>query len=197
MPSAKLRMGWLIWFGLSRPNTVPLVESNSPCRVCDRSESVMNEHHVIPQACGGAEGPTVILCPTCHDTLHAHALHLVTAMKTNRRAKPRLFWKMAEHELKAQPLVEAIVRAFLTMRPEDSRVIVQLEMNLQQHRLLKMVQSDLGGKKKISQQDVLLYCLRVVAQHRGIANDLQIKSPEDHTTLHQEMWHLPLSVRKP
>lgn len=35
--------------------------------------SPVNEHHVVPRACGGTNGPTVSLTAEHHDTLHAIA----------------------------------------------------------------------------------------------------------------------------
>lgn len=39
---------------------------------------VRNEHHIIPQAYGGVDGPTVSLCSSHHDLLHLIALRLIS-----------------------------------------------------------------------------------------------------------------------
>ncbi len=43
------------------------------CWVC-RSAQGINNHHVIPQAYGGVDGPQVTLCATHHTVIHTQAL---------------------------------------------------------------------------------------------------------------------------
>lgn len=45
------------------------------CYICGKEEFVQS-HHVIMQAAGGKEGPTVFLCPTDHDKIHTVAVNL-------------------------------------------------------------------------------------------------------------------------
>lgn len=44
------------------------------CWICDktpeRDKVKLHEHHVIPRAYGGANGPEVTLCSGCHNLLH-------------------------------------------------------------------------------------------------------------------------------
>jgi hypothetical protein len=48
------------------------------CFVCNAStKGAVNEHHIVPQSRGGKEGPTVMLCPTCHTLLHNVARCLI------------------------------------------------------------------------------------------------------------------------
>ena len=42
------------------------------CSVCSSTDSI-DEHHLIPQAYGGARGPTVDLCANCHALVHKAA----------------------------------------------------------------------------------------------------------------------------
>lgn len=43
------------------------------CWVC-KSVDTLHEHHVIPRAFGGTDGPTVTVCSTCHGALHRAAV---------------------------------------------------------------------------------------------------------------------------
>lgn len=45
------------------------------CYVCG-SPKAIQEHHIIMQSAGGEKGPTVPLCGSCHDEIHAVALNL-------------------------------------------------------------------------------------------------------------------------
>jgi hypothetical protein len=44
------------------------------CYVCEKEHSYINEHHIIPQARGGKNGPKILLCSICHQESHALAL---------------------------------------------------------------------------------------------------------------------------
>lgn len=44
------------------------------CWVCGSREG-LNEHHVVPQSCGGTNGPTVTLCAAHHTVIHTEAYH--------------------------------------------------------------------------------------------------------------------------
>lgn len=41
------------------------------------SENLRHEHHIIPRAAGGIDGPTVSLCDTHHQLLHKVAVRLI------------------------------------------------------------------------------------------------------------------------
>jgi len=41
-----------------------------PCPLCGRDVARRSVHHLIPRSRGGREGPTVLLCPDCHDAIH-------------------------------------------------------------------------------------------------------------------------------
>lgn len=54
------------------------------CWVCERrfidskppGNATRNDHHIVPKAAGGVDGPQVSLCSDHHDTLHKIALRL-------------------------------------------------------------------------------------------------------------------------
>ena len=43
------------------------------CYICEQSLAATQEHHVVPRSRAGADGPTVDLCASCHQTVHAAA----------------------------------------------------------------------------------------------------------------------------
>lgn len=47
----------------------------------------MEDHHVIPQATGGENMPTIPLCGTCHSLVHAQALNILSQQE-NRQLFP-------------------------------------------------------------------------------------------------------------
>lgn len=41
------------------------------CELCNRTVSIITKHHLIPLQKGGKKCPTLSLCPTCHEQIHA------------------------------------------------------------------------------------------------------------------------------
>jgi hypothetical protein len=77
------------------------------CWVCERrfvdatpaGHVSRNEHHIIPRAAGGADGPTVSLCSDHHDALHKIALRLTSGKPyfdllagENEEQRKKLYW---------------------------------------------------------------------------------------------------------
>lgn len=47
------------------------VSKQKSCDICGYPvTSILTKHHVIPQSKGGKSGPIVMLCPTCHCSIH-------------------------------------------------------------------------------------------------------------------------------
>ena len=40
------------------------------CRLCDRLSHTEDEHHIVPREYDGHDLPVIMICPTCHATLH-------------------------------------------------------------------------------------------------------------------------------
>lgn len=41
------------------------------CELCNRSVSIITNHHLIPLEKGGKKLNTIYLCPTCHCAIHS------------------------------------------------------------------------------------------------------------------------------
>ncbi len=151
------------------------------CLICKVSESVMHRHHTTPRCRGGENSPQVDLCSSCHNILHSNAKHLVSCIKGNRKPS-KTFWRDADEEIAAQPLVQLIVKAFITEPLGDPNLEHPLTFNVPTSVLrdLKKLQSDLGAS---SMEKTLVYCVSYVLKSRGIKNA--------KATL--PMWHLPVS----
>ena len=46
------------------------------CCGCSLPSYAREEHHVVPRAYGGTDGPTVSLCLVCHTRAHKHAMRV-------------------------------------------------------------------------------------------------------------------------
>jgi len=47
---------------------------------------MVNEHHEIPQAAGGVNGPTINICTECHDAVHLCAIKFLAGKKADALA---------------------------------------------------------------------------------------------------------------
>jgi hypothetical protein len=141
----------------------------------------MHEHHVIPQCRGGTDGPTVILCPTDHNKIHAEALHIISKIRNPKNKKePKTYWKSEREEQNAKPLVEQIVKAFLSPEPINRTHSVIVNLTTPEFQDFKLLAGDLD----LSQEETLRYCIRFVVRQRGLKNEKQVQS---------QLWFLPSS----
>lgn len=88
-----------------------------PETVCVGCDSTLTEiHHLIPQAKGGTLGPTVWLCSTCHDIVHAQARVLLS---NNPETRKKSYYPNEEIRQRLEPLVEIAALAAKTF--EENR----------------------------------------------------------------------------
>ena len=150
------------------------------CVICEDINSVLDSHHTIPQSRGGVNSVQVLLCPTCHSTLHANAVHIVAKINNpTKNRKGKVFWK-AGLEQNAAPFLEILVKALLTPIPEGFKRehLLTLAVDTETFELFKLLQLDLGLR---SQEQTLKYCLQ---------SKIQDYKNEKRPTEKLHMWHL-------
>lgn len=74
------------------------------CLICKVAEA-NHCHHVIPRANGGLNGPTVMLCGSCHTNLHSTAKAVLCNSK-----KAKSYFSM-EQLINAQHYIRAIIES--------------------------------------------------------------------------------------
>ena len=156
------------------------IVTSQHCIVCDAHEPIMHSHHTTPQCKGGVNSPQVILCPTCHNLIHAHALHLVSCIRKNATPTKR-FWRSERLESNAQRLVQLIVEAFLKPLPTETAIDIPLTFSVSPELKadLQLLQADLGLS---SMEKTLVHCVKFTLQQKGIKNEQK-----------PSMWFLPAS----
>lgn len=142
----------------------------------------MHSHHTVPQCRGGKDSIQVILCATCHNTLHAHALHETARIKNSGKTKEKVFWPNERQRIRALPLVRLIVEAFLT--PIDQLGVplthlVSTSLPTEEFQLFKILAQELG-----SQEKALRFCIQHTLLQKGLVRETH-KNPE--------LWFLPTS----
>lgn len=153
------------------------------CLVCEKSTSNIHMHHTVPQCRGGKHSQQIPLCGDCHTVLHAHALHVFTAIKNNRRST-KSYWSNPQHEERAMPFVGIIVNAFMMpiQSGEPSKHPILTTVDGETMLLLKRLKQDIGAS---SIDATLRYCILKTCERQGIKNE--------QTQGNSAMWFLPAS----
>lgn len=109
------------------------------CWVCP-SKDGLNDHHVIPQAYGGVNGPQVTLCATHHTFIHAVALRPVA----QREPAVMEHTQNLEQRGKLLQLIELIARAKAATKGMERPMMVQQKFNKERSRKLRELKHLLG-----------------------------------------------------
>lgn len=112
------------------------------CLICSKGETeVIHSHHVIPQSCGGKDGPQVDLCAEHHNMIHQFALKLVTSYR--KGIVPEFIWPKNHGDFNvARYLVGEIVKATLTSK--DKKYKFFLEFDQVQREMLELLKQEFG-----------------------------------------------------
>lgn len=136
---------------------MPSVKTSEVCTLCPAQKPVMHSHHTIPQSCGGKDSKQIILCPDCHNILHAHALHMFSCIVAGKTAT-KSFWPNAAHEQRALPYVHLIVKAFVDKRngEVEGTTVLSVVATADLRRKLDLIKKDKGLR---SLEQALAYCI--------------------------------------
>ena len=132
------------------------------CVICKCASTILHRHHVIPRCYGGRDGAQVDMCGDCHTTLHAYALAILAFQ---RNGKPiQNFWKTAEDEDRARPLVAQIVKAAQNYEgPKEYKMMLTLDAET--YNMLKFMKNNLAIS---SLEKTLASCIKLVYNmHHG------------------------------
>jgi|SRR5579885_2122895 len=147
------------------------------CHVCEQPipKDLANLHHVIPQAVGkkGKEGPTVYLCPTCHDTTHRVAEMIRAGKQGLIEERVSVLYKHPPTRKRLYVLANTVAREMEergdNFDPEqDAQVVLQLT---RQHLdRLKLLAGDVRvNGKKLGVANYIQQILLKHLQSKGLA----------------------------
>lgn len=112
------------------------------CWVC-KNPSSLHEHHVVPQAYGGRDGPTVTLCASCHN-----GVHHVADGRDNMQPS---YWVTHETLKKGSALVKIIKDSrVIASKSANKKVQVTLELTAEQAKMLDKLKVMLGESGRVS-----------------------------------------------
>lgn len=103
---------------------------------CCPATTGLHQHHVIPQAYGGVDGPTVTVCGGCHTTVHTAALkapHQWTALIPTA------------NQDKFLQLIQIIYRARMATKNSPNKPMkMQLEFSVERTKKIRQLKALLG-----------------------------------------------------
>lgn len=118
------------------------------CWIC-LSPSSLHEHHIVPRAYGGSDGPTVTLCATCHNGIHHVA--------DGRADMTPDHWVDNDVISRANKLVECIVNArVLASKSANKRSTTILTLTAEETAILDRVKVMLGQTSRVSALKTLI-----------------------------------------
>ena len=110
------------------------------CLICTVSVGV-HEHHVVPRAYGGINGPVVPLCGTHHTLVHTLALK-----KNSLEREKLLAGHTAEQKEKINQLVLIIRRARISAKQFQRPITIQIQFDLETSSMLRQLKHLLGAR---------------------------------------------------
>lgn len=127
------------------------------CWVCS-SGIRFNEHHVIPRAFGGENGPQVTLCSDHHELIHA----IANEIYPNDNPLDALSEHPIEYLGKLSFLVRAInnARRAIDADPRNKKVTFSTVFNHEEHKMLKQLVKTYRSQGLTSQDKVVKWALK-------------------------------------
>ena len=139
--------------------TMPMeLNPNSFCSLC-YSHHNLHVHHIIPRACGGTHGPTIVVCGDCHSGIHHCATLKQSPLEYNKYPQRKQTFP-EKTLLIADKLVNAIQQAETLMQKESKidRKPIRISFVLSGKENRNLV--DLAKHLGISKIDAIKYLIQ-------------------------------------
>lgn len=118
------------------------------CWICT-SPSSLHEHHIVPRAYGGSDGPTVTLCATCHNGIH-HVADGREEMTPDHWVKPDVIER-------ATRLINTIISSrVIASKSDNKRSTTILILSAEETATLDRVKVMLGQNSRVSALKTLI-----------------------------------------
>lgn len=112
------------------------------CWICEGTASLHN-HHIIPQAYGGVDGPQVTLCASCHNGVH-HVADGRIDMRPD-------YWATVSQIEKSNTLIYLIQQArSIASGSDNKQITVTLILTAKEAKMLDAVKRILGSSSRVS-----------------------------------------------
>lgn len=131
------------------------------CWICQRTLAdaggephyIRNTHHIIPQAYGGVDGPTVSLCTSHHDLLHFIALRLISG-----KTYQDLTRDLSTSEFQRIMYLASRIRlaAQYSKNDPNKKIVIPLKINNQLNTMLSEIAKFKGKSKETIVKNLIL-----------------------------------------
>lgn len=95
------------------------------CWVCG-SRDGLHDHHVVPQSCGGTNGPTVTLCAVHHNVIHSEAY---------LKPDDRRFRGAPAAVIKLAYLTQVIYNSYLAIQGQSKPVLKSFRLSVAHQKM--------------------------------------------------------------
>lgn len=148
----------------SIPTNGPVNSKTDPCWICDEQIQLV-EHHMIPRAYGGVNGPTVYICSNCHKNVHAIESEIGSEPfqpdDVLEMIKDKLFYIPETHLTRAFICIKMIIQARDAVEGDPNKSVVFMDrfppVVKNQLRALRTVYPKLNQQKIVRLAIELLY----------------------------------------
>jgi hypothetical protein len=164
------------------------------------NQTKLHEHHVVPRAYGGEDGPTVTLCAECHGLIHELADGLWHTFKRKGawtvRLEKQLHLFDPQVRQKLTYLVHVIMRARLvTLNTKNKAITFSAKFKPDVARMLKV----LTKRLHLSQQKVVVTAITALysATNNSRGNNNEGRGQEQQIVARNEVRRLPALEKRP
>ena len=134
------------------------------CFICHNTPDVEHEHHVTPQAAGGKDLGTIVLCPECHGYAHKEMNRICAAYRKGKGGAASVNWKQSRHSQEVQNATFVVmhgVKSILTF-DGDKTVKTSIALPPEVHQIVMALKQKTGVS---SIPEVIINCILYTARH--------------------------------
>lgn len=154
------REGWI-----ASLSTLYQDASKEACYVCG-STNALQEHHVYPQAYGGRDLPTVMLCASHHNNVHAVVDQCLSRARRNQEMSFK--WPFGGDKARGARLVNTAIYAFFNRLENQRKVQVRYDDNFAAKLLQVQFTLETQHKKRIPLETVFKLAVESLADSLGL-----------------------------
>lgn len=125
--------------------------------------SSLHDHHVIPRAYGGSDGPRVMICNSCHEAIHDAAEKNLTAEQYSIQKAAKKCWNKPEDLYRANHLIKIIQEAKqMASKSSNKTVLISVRLSAKENQIL----SDFAKLNGLSKKNALKQLIIAQTQRR-------------------------------
>lgn len=137
------------------------------CYICHIDPGVPHKHHPILQAAGGTDEGTIILCGSCHNSVHSEIDRLCAILRRGNGGSSGVNWKWCRHSqevFNATAVITTGVQSVMTYEG-DKKGKITITVSPDVHQILVAMKQRTGAS---SLPKVIVDCILYTARHSNL-----------------------------